>query len=185
MPGNFGVPFRCGVFEQQNKVKVYVLSLDSSSKFNSSTSILRDNISTYLSEYRMLNDYVEVTNGKIINLSFQVDLMIDKKLPQAQIMGQVISVVEQYMNINKYQMGENIYLSSLIELINNVGGVLNVVDLRIYNKIGQGVYSLNEISQPYINLTTRQVNISDYTLLVTQLVCLKYVDQVWILLLVK
>jgi hypothetical protein len=76
-----------------------------------------------------------------------------------------------------------IYLSSLIELINNVGGVLNVVDLRIYNKIGQGVYSLNEISQPYINLTTRQVNISDYTLLVTQLVCLKYVDQVWILLL--
>jgi hypothetical protein len=184
MPGNFGVPFRCGVFEQQNKVKVYVLSLDSSSKLtNSSTSILRDNISTYLSEYRMLNDYVEVTNGKIINLSFQVDLMIDKKLPQAQIMGQVISVVEQYMNINKYQMGENIYLSSLIELINNVG-VLNVVDLRIYNKIGQGVYSLNEISQPYINLTTRQVN-TDYTLLVTQLVCLKYVDQVWILLLVK
>jgi hypothetical protein len=39
------------------------------------------------------------------------------------------------MNINKYQMGENIYLSSLIELINNVGGVLNVVDLRIYNKL--------------------------------------------------
>jgi hypothetical protein len=97
MPGNFGVPFRCGVFEQQNKVKVYVLSLDSSSKLtNSSTSILRDNISTYLSEYRMLNDYVEVTNGKIINLSFQVDLMIDKKSTQAQIMGQVISVVEQY-----------------------------------------------------------------------------------------
>jgi hypothetical protein len=86
--------------------------------------------------------------------------MIDK-LPQAQIMGQVISVVEQYMNINKYQMGENIYLSSLIELINNVGGVLNVVDLRIY-KNWSGVYSLNEISQPYINLTTRQVNISDY-----------------------
>jgi hypothetical protein len=35
-------------------------------------------------------------------------------------------------------MGE--YISLLIELINNVGGVLNVVDLRIYNKIGQGVY---------------------------------------------
>jgi hypothetical protein len=144
MPGNFCVPFRCG-FRTTNKVKVYVLSLDSSSKLtNSSTSILRDNISTYLSEYRMLNDYVEVTNGKIINLSFQVDLMIDKKLPQAQIMGQVISVVEQYMNINKYQMGENIYLSSLIELINNVGGVLNVVEGFIIN--WSGVYSLNEIN---------------------------------------
>jgi hypothetical protein len=36
------------------------------------------------------------TNGKIINLSFQVDLMIDKKLPQTKY---GISVVEQYMNI--------------------------------------------------------------------------------------
>jgi hypothetical protein len=44
------------------------------------------------------------------------------------------------------------------------------------------VYSLNEISQPYINLTTRQVNISDYPF-GDPIVCLKYVDQVWILLL--
>jgi hypothetical protein len=40
MPGNFGVPFRCGVFEQ-NKVKVYVLSLDSSSKLTNSLYLKR------------------------------------------------------------------------------------------------------------------------------------------------
>jgi hypothetical protein len=56
-------------------------------------------------------------------------------------------------------------LSSLIETINNVGGVLNVIDLRVYNKVGGGKYSLNEISQPYIDATTRQIDISaDYTL---------------------
>jgi hypothetical protein len=73
--------------------------------------------------------------------------MIDKKLPQAQIMGQVISVVEQWILINTKWV--RIYLSSLIELINNVGGVLNVVDLRIYNKIGQGVYSQRNIATIY------------------------------------
>jgi hypothetical protein len=166
MPGRFGVPFRCGVFEQQNKIKIYILSLDSNSKLtNSSTSVLRDNISNYLADYRMMNDYVEVTNGRIINLSFQVDLMVDKKLPQAEIMSQVISKIEQYMNINKYQMGDNIYLSSLVEQINNVSGVLNVIELRVYNKVGEGKYSLNEISQPYIDTPTRQIDISsDYTL---------------------
>jgi hypothetical protein len=166
MPGNFGVPFRCGVLEQQNKIKVYILSLDANSKLtNESTSVLRDNISTYLADYRMINDYVEVTNGRIINLGFQIDLMIDKKQPQGQIISQVISDVQTYMDINKYQMGDNIYLSSLIETINNVGGVLNVIDLRVYNKVGQGKYSLNEISQPYSDVTTRQVDIStDYTL---------------------
>jgi hypothetical protein len=166
MPGNFGVPFRCGVFEQQNKIKIYILSLDANSKLtNNSTSVLRENISNYLADYRMINDYVEVTNGRIINLGFQVDLMIDKKQPQGQIISQVISDIQSYMDINKYQMGDNIYLSSLIETINNVAGVLNVIELRVYNKVGQGKYSLNEISQPYSDINTRQVDIStDYTL---------------------
>lgn len=166
MPGRFGVPFRCGVFEQQNKIKVYILSLDANSKLsNSSTSVLKDNISNYLADYRMMNDYVEITNGRIINVGFQVDLMVDKKLPQAGIMSEVISKIEGFMNINKYQMGDNIYLSSLVEEINNVGGVLNVIELRVYNKVGDGKYSINEISQPYIDTQTRQIDISsDYTL---------------------
>jgi hypothetical protein len=166
MPGQFGVPFRCGVFEEQNKVKVYVMGLDASSRLsNESTSALRENIATYLSDYRMLNDYVSISNGKIINLSFEIDLYVDKKMPQSQIITEVIKNVKDYMDINKFDMGDNIYLSPLVETINNVGGVLNVIDLRVYNKVGGGKYSLNEISQPYIDTETRQVDISDdYTI---------------------
>lgn len=166
MPGQFGVPFRCGVFEEQNKVKVYVMGLDANSKLsNESTSALRENIGTYLSDFRMLNDYVSISNGKIINLSFEIDLYVDKKLPQSQIVTEVIKNVKDYMDINKFDMGDNIYLSPLVETINNVGGVLNVIDLRVYNKIGEGKYSLNEISQPYIDTLTRQIDISDdYTI---------------------
>ena len=166
MPGQFGVPFRCGVFEEQNKVKVYVMGLDASSKLsNESTSALRENIATYLSDYRMLNDYISISNGKIINLGFEIDLYVDKKMPQSQIITEVITNVKDYMDINKFDMGDNIYLSPLIETINNVGGVLNVIDLRVYNKVGGGKYSLNEISQPYVDTETRQVDISgDYTI---------------------
>jgi hypothetical protein len=166
MPGQFGVPFRCGVFEEQNKVKVYIMGLDASSKLsNESTSALRENIATYLSDYRMLNDYVSISNGKIINLAFEIDLYVDKKMPQSQIITEVIRDVKDYMDINKFDMGDNIYLSPLVETINNVGGVLNVIDLRVYNKVGGGKYSLNEISQPYLDTETRQVDISDdYTI---------------------
>jgi len=166
MPGMYGVPFRCGVFEEQNKIKAYILGLDSNSKLtNSSTTTLKENIATYLADYRMLNDYVEITDGRIVNLSFQIDLYVDKKIPQSQIMAQVINAVKSFMDINKYDMGDSIYMSSLIETINNVGGVMNVIDLRVYNKVGEGKYSLNEISQPYIDNVTRQIDISqDYTL---------------------
>lgn len=166
MPGKFGVPFRSGIFEEQNKIKIYILGLNSNAKLtNSSTSALKENIAEYLSDYRMINDYVEVANGRIINLGFQVDLMIDKKVSQSQVISQVITQIEDYMNINNFQMGDNIYLSNLIEKINNVGGVLNIIDLRVYNKVGEGKYSLNEISQPYIDEQTRQIDISEnYTL---------------------
>jgi hypothetical protein len=166
MPGQFGVPFRMGIMEEQNKIKIYTIGLDQESKLsNNSTSALRENISTYLSDYRMINDYVQVTNGKVINLSFEVDLYIDKKQPQAQIIAEVINNIKTYMDVNKYDMGDNIYLSPLIETINNVGGVLNVIDVRVYNKVGEGKYSLNEISQPYIDADSRQIDVSeDYTL---------------------
>ena len=166
MPGKFGSPFRYGAIEEQNKVKIYILGLDADGKLNnSSTTAMQQNIAEYLSEFKMLNDYVEVSNGRIVNLSFEFDLFIDNRVPRSQIISETITATQSFMDINKYQMGENIYLSNLIEQVNNVGGVLNVIDLRVYNKVGEGKYSVNEITQPYINLETRQVNISqDYTL---------------------
>jgi hypothetical protein len=165
IPGQFGSPFRCGVFEEQNKIQIYILGLDGQGKLtNTSTSTLKNNIATYLSNYRMLNDYVEVVDAKIVNISFQVDLFVDKQYPQSQILSQVITTISSYMDINKFEMGQNIYLSNLLEAINNVAGVLNVIDLRVYNLVG-GQYSLNEITQPYIDNTTRQIDISnDYAL---------------------
>jgi len=165
MPSRFGVPFRTGVFEEQNKIKVYIMGLDSEGKLNNtSTTAIKENIATYLSDYRMLNDYVEIADAKIVNLSFQIDVYIDKKYPQSQIISNVITSVSDYMNINKFDMGENVYLSNLLENINNVAGVLNVIDMRVYNMVG-GRYSLNEISQPYFDASTREIDTSEeYTL---------------------
>ena len=165
MPSRFGVPFRTGVFEEQNKIKVYIMGLDSEGKLNNtSTTAIKENIATYLSDYRMLNDYIEIADAKIVNLSFQIDVYIDKKYPQSQIISNVITSVSDYMNINKFDMGENVYLSNLLENINNVAGVLNVIDMRVYNMVG-GRYSLNEISQPYYDASTREIDISEeYTL---------------------
>jgi hypothetical protein len=160
MPGQYGVPFRSGVFEEQNKIKVYIISLDANSKLTTkTTSALRDNIATYLADYRMINDYVEVDGGRVINLGFEIELFIEKQFPQSQIMAEVISQVTSYMDVNKFDMGDNIYLAALMETINNVKGVLNVIDMRVFNKIGNGEYSMNEIAQPYLDEETREIDL--------------------------
>ena len=160
MPGEFGTPFRCGVVEEQNKIKIYTISLDSNGKLsNQSTTTLQNNIATYLSDYRMINDYIEVNNAKVINLSFEIDLVIDKQFTQSQIITEVINKTKSYFDISKWGMGDDIYLGQLIETINNIAGVLNVIEIRVYNKVGGAYYSSNQISQPYIDDETRQIDL--------------------------
>lgn len=166
MPGEFGIPFRNNVIEYQNKIKIFTLTLDSDGKLNTQlTTTLKSNIATYLSDYRMLNDYIEVDNGQVYDLGFEVDLFVDKQFSQSEVIGQVLTTIEGYFDINRWGMGDNIYIAQLIEQINNVAGVLNIVDLRVYNKVGQGKYSSNEVAQPYIDDETRQIDLlGEYTL---------------------
>jgi len=166
MSGEFGTPFRCSVFEEQNKIKIYTVGLDSNGKLsNQSTTTLQNNIATYLSDYRMINDYIEISNAKIINLGFEIDLAIEKQYPQAQIVTEAINKTKSYFEISKWNMGDDIYLGQLVEAINNIAGVLNVIDIRVYNKVGGAYYSPNEISQPYIDPSSRQIDLlSDYKL---------------------
>jgi hypothetical protein len=167
MPGQFGVPFRTGVWEERNKVNVSILALDSSGKLTTqSTSALKQNIAEYLADYRMLNDYVTIKNGRVLNLGFEIDVFAEKAVPKGQVISGVVNQVKDYMDINKWDMGDNIYISQLVENINNVGGVLNVTDLRVFNKVNEnGVYSLNEVAQPYIDDETKQIDLlGRYTL---------------------
>jgi hypothetical protein len=160
MPGIYGMPFRYNVLEEQNKIKIYTLSLNSDGSVSQlANQTMMENLATFLSDYRMINDYVEVGVGQVYNLGFEVDLFIDKKMPQNQVMAEVIKIIRDYMNISKWQMGDNIYLSQMIEKISAVSGVLNIIDLRVYNKVGEGIYSDKQIKQNLIDSTTGQIDL--------------------------
>jgi len=66
------------------------------------------------------------------------------------------------MDITDKFMGQNLYLGELIEKVNNIPGVTNVLETKVFNKVGDG-YSLNEISQAFINDTTREIEQIDFT----------------------
>lgn len=150
IPGKFGSPYRYTITENQNKIQVSTLGLDSDGKLsNQSTNTLKENIATWLADYRMINDYVLVKDGKIVNLAFNVDLFIDKTVNQSEVINNVINSIKNYFDVKKWEMGDNIYMAQLIENINNVGGVLNVINIDVYNVIG-GKYSLNQISQAFL-----------------------------------
>ncbi len=70
MPGRFGSPFRANAFKINNKVVISILNIGSDGTLsNTSNTLLKNNITEYLSEFRMINDYVEVKDGKIFKYS--------------------------------------------------------------------------------------------------------------------
>jgi len=146
MPGKFGSPFRANAFKLNNKVVISMLGIGSDGKLsNTSNSLLKENIAEYLSYYRMINDYVEIKDGKIFNLAFDIDVYVEN-IADNQIANSIINIVREYLNINNYEMNQDLFLGRLQRQILEANGVINVIDIKVYNKYG-GQYSNNVISQ--------------------------------------
>jgi hypothetical protein len=159
LPPKYGTPFRVGVAEENNKIMVYLLGIDYESRLDASLPVtLIKNIQDYLSAYRMINDYVEIKAGRIINLSFEVDIITDKNYNKVDVLREVINVIKEYMDINKHLMGEEIYVGDLQKEISKVDGVINLISLRIFNETGDK-YSKSTVSQETIDIGEDRVEI--------------------------
>jgi len=164
MPSTFGAPAKVNVVEIDNKVVVKILSYDDRGNLTDVVSnTLKNNIINYLSEYRMINDYVDLDNGEVIDLKLEYDLVLDKNVSQTDVLKSVINETTTYFSIDKRKMGDPLFVGDLIRLIGNISGVVNVVDVRVFNMIG-GEYSSSEVSQPYKDSTTKEIQQSDMTI---------------------
>lgn len=160
MDGKFGVPYKVSVAKIDNKIDISTIGIDANNKLtNQSTNTLKRNIADFLSNFKMINDYISVRDGRILNIGFEFDIFTDTAFNRNEIASEVINVVYNFVQKQNLIMGQDIYLSQLLEQVNNVGGVLNIIDFRVYNKIGNNLYSLNEINQPLIDSSTRQIDL--------------------------
>ena len=154
IPAKFGCPFRVGVTEENNKVIIYTLGLDNNGRLKSELAEqVAENIKNYLSNYRMINDFVEIRSGKIINLAFDVEIYVDKTYDKGEVTKRVIDLVYDYMDIQKHRMGDDIFVGDIEKEISKLDGVQNLVSLRVYNKTGITYgYSNSQISQELVTI---------------------------------
>lgn len=151
MPARYGCPFKVRAVEENNKIMIYVLLCNYLGQLSDAMpSEMMSNILNYLSKYRSVNDFVEIKSGRIINISFEVDAYINKNYNAGDVVSSIINTVKDYMDVNKHQMGEDIYVSDIEKEISKIDGVINLIDLRIYVEKGNG-YAKEPISQQIVN----------------------------------
>lgn len=164
MPSTFGAPAKVNVMEEDNKVKIKLISYDEKSNLtNVVSNTLKNNIIEYMSEYRMINDYLEIESGEVIDMGIEVDILGDKNESETEIVRSVIEKVTEYFAIEKRKMGDPLFVGELFKDIGTVAGVVSVVDIRVFGKVG-GEYSTNEVSVGYSDETTKEISQSDMTI---------------------
>lgn len=163
MPPTFGAAAKVNVMEEDNKVKIKLLSYDTNGNLtNVVSNTLKDNITEYISQFRMINDFVEIQSGEVIDLGLEIDVVIDRNEIESDVIKSIIQKTIEFFTIEKRKMGDPLFTGELLKEIGTTSGVINVVDVRVYNKTG-GEYSQAEVAQSYRNDVTKEIQQSDMT----------------------
>lgn len=142
MPPKYGAPFRCSVIEENNKVEMDFLGLDSNGNLTSYLpQTLVENSIEYLSNFKQINDYIEIKSGKIYNIGVMGEMFIDKNYNQANVVTSVINKIKEYFNVNNHEMGDDIFVGDLEKEIMLLDGVIGIIRMKIYKIYNDGYSS--------------------------------------------
>lgn len=164
MPSQFGAPGKVSIMEENNKIKIKMLSYDTSGNLTEIVSnTLRNNVANYLSNYRMINDYISVETANVIDLGIDITVILDSTQSQGQVITNIINIVSNFFSPVNRELGQNVYIAELKRLIQTENGVISTSNILVYNKVG-GEYSSSQTSQEYENAETRQIKLVNETI---------------------
>ena len=117
-------------------LNLYVLSLNSSGQLDYAGTTLKNNLRTYLSQYRMIGDSIEIRDAFIINIGVDFEIIVLPEYNNNEVLLACIVALQNYFVISKWQINQPIMLRDLYILLDKIKGVQTVKSISIPNKAG-------------------------------------------------
>ena len=108
-------------------LNLYVLGFDASKRLATVNQAVKENIQTYLTQFRMVTDAVNIKDAFVINIGVKFSLLTKVGYNKEEVVLRAIQVVKDFFDIDKWQIGQPIVLSDLAYQISLVDGVSAVV----------------------------------------------------------
>ena len=115
---------------------LYILTFDSNGNLKTASPALKQNLSTYLSQYRVIGDSVNIKDGFIINIGCNFEITIRPNFNNNEVLRNCILAVQQFFALDNWQMNEPIQLKQINLLLDAIEGVQTVKNVEIVNKVG-------------------------------------------------
>jgi hypothetical protein len=115
---------------------LYVLGYDAGKKLTNVSNTIKNNLRTYLYEYRMINDSINIKDGFIINIGVNFEIIALPNFNNNEVLIRCINELKTFFNIDNWQLNQPIVLRDLYILLDKVQGVQTIKKIEIINKEG-------------------------------------------------
>ena len=123
-------------------INLYLLGYDSKKKLSVLNRAVKENLKTYLTEYKILTDGINISDGFIINIGVEFEIVTLRNYNKSEVLSECIAELKEYFTIDSFTFNNTINISELELIVANVDGVSSVPKLKIINKCG-GQYADN------------------------------------------
>lgn len=144
MPAKFGFVKRVKIVNDPSatnkRIAMYIMSEDQNGKLVIANSTLKNNLKTWLSNYKGMNDIIDVFDAKVVNFGIDFTILSEHTKDTRDVMFLAIEEIKDYFSETAY-IGEPIYLSNIYDVLNKTSGVVDVKKVSIFPKTGDNYSS--------------------------------------------
>jgi len=117
-------------------LNLYVLSYNSDGQLDYAGDALKNNLRTYLSQYRMIGDNIEIRDAFIINIGVSFEIIVLPEFNNNEVLLECINKLKTHFNVNNWQINQPILVRDMYILLDKIKGVQTVKEVKIINKAG-------------------------------------------------
>lgn len=149
LPSNYGTVAKAYTEKTQLKnlapgetpttLDTYILTYDVNKKLTLASTTIKQNLSTYLNQYRMLGDSIRIKDAYVVNIGVDFSITIDPNYNSLDVLLQCTNTLVDYFNVDKWQINQPILLKELSLLLDKVDGVQTVKEVLITNLAGESL----------------------------------------------
>jgi len=119
-------------------INMYILGYNSNKKLNNINEAVKQNLKTYLGEYRILTDGVNIIDGFIVNIGIDFEIISYSNYNKREVLANCLTEMQDYFNIDNWTFNKPINISEIELMIANVEGVMSVPSVKVSNICGSG-----------------------------------------------
>ena len=152
LPAPFGRIHRAAIRNNENAILskyLHIVCKDSNGSLIQANNAIKNNISKYINEHRLIGDVFEIVDTKIINIAINLDIKIGVGENTDIVIARVINRIINNLKLESYNIDQPIVLTDIINIVINTQGVTSLITLP--ENLVEIATAVNDINRVYSN----------------------------------